>query len=146
MRMGVLKSNHCAYDAHYHAVFPVKYRKALLSEPVKKAILEIAEEISRRYEIDFERIGTDGDHIHILLSFHPKYSGGRVVGLFKSITAKQLFRRFPELRRELWGGEFWSDGYYIATVSDRGNWDTVKRYVENQGKTAGTTIQLTLWQ
>ncbi len=83
MRMGVLKSNHCAYDAHYHAVFPVKYRKALLSEPVKKAILEIAEEISRRYEIDFERIGTDGDHIHILLSFHPKYSGGRVVGLFK---------------------------------------------------------------
>ena len=67
--------------------------------------------------------------------------------MFKSITARELFRRFPELRKDLWGGEFWSDGFYIATVSGRGNWDTVKRYVENQGKgKTGTPTQLRLWQ
>ena len=66
--------------------------------------------------------------------------------IFKSITARELFRRFPELKKALWGGEFWSDGYYLATVSDRGNWQTVERYVANQGKTTKQTTQLTLWR
>ena len=143
--MSVTKSNHCAYDTHYHVVFPVKYRKALLYPYVSSAIREIAEEISERYDITFEQIGTDGDHIHILCSFHPKISGSQMVSMFKSITAKQLFKRFPELRKELWGGEFWTDGYYIATVSERGNWNTVERYVRNQGKTTGKSTQLHLW-
>jgi putative transposase len=140
--MSVVKSHHCAYDTHYHVVFPVKYRKALLSEPITAAIREIAAEIAERYDIEFEQIGCDGNHIHLLCSFHPKLSGGDVVRMFKSITAKQLFRRFPELRKDLWGGEFWTDGYYLATVSERGNWNTVERYVANQGKTTGAPTQL----
>lgn len=143
--MGATHSNHCVYDTHYHLVFPVKYRKALLTAPLGAAILEIAKEIEQRYEIHFERIGTDGDHIHLLCSFHSKYSGSQIVGMFKSITARELFRRFPELRKSLWGGEFWSDGYYINTVSERGNWKTVERYVANQGKTRANPPQLTLW-
>jgi putative transposase len=130
-----IKSNHCAYDTHYHIVFPIKYRKALLTNEIPLAIVEIAKEIGLRYEIDFEHIGCDINHIHILVSFHPKYGGGEVVRKFKSITAKQLFLRFPTLRKELWGGEFWSDGYYFATVSEQGNWDIVAKYIQNQGKT-----------
>lgn len=143
--MGVTRSNHCVYDAHYHLVFPVKYRKALLAAGTSGAILEIAKEIEERYDITFEKIGTDGNHIHILCSYHPKYSGSQIVGMFKSITARELFRRFPELRKSLWGGEFWSDGYYLNTVSERGNWATVEKYVANQGKTSEKTAQLTLW-
>jgi putative transposase len=145
--MGATRSNHCVYDAHYHVVFPVKYRKALLSDAVRSAILEIADGIQQRYDMEFERIGTDGDHIHLLVSFHPKYSGASFVGMFKSITAKHLFRRFPELRKDLWGGELWSDGYYLATISERGTWKIVERYVANQGKgKTGITTQLTLWR
>ena len=143
--MGVIHSNHCAYDAHYHIVFPVKYRKALLESHIDRAILDIAKEIEERYDIMFEKIGTDGNHIHLLCSYHPKYSGSQIVGMFKSITARELFRRFPELRKKLWGGEFWSDGYYLNTVSERGNWKTVERYVANQGKTMQKPGQLTLW-
>jgi putative transposase len=144
--MGVIRSHHSTYDTHYHIVFPVKYRKPLLEKPQTEAILEIAKEIAKRYEIDFEKIGTDGDHIHILCSFHPKYAGAEVVRIFKSITAKQLFQQFPELRKELWGGEFWSSGYYITTVSERGNWKAVEQYVSNQGKTMSKPHQLTLWE
>lgn len=143
--MGVTHSNHCVYDTHYHIVFPVKYRKALLTPHISTAILEIAKDIEERYDITFEKIGTDGDHIHLLCSFHTKYAGGQVVGMFKSITARELFRRYPELRKQLWGGEFWSDGYYLATVSEKGNWKTVERYVANQGKTRESPAQLTLW-
>ncbi|MEJ0053764.1 MAG: IS200/IS605 family transposase [bacterium] len=142
--MAVVRSNHCAFDTHYHIVFPVKYRKALLTPVVTKAIRDIAGDIAERYDIVFEQLGTDQNHIHILCSFHPKYSGGDVVRMFKSITAKQLFERFPELKKDLWGGEFWADGYYIATVSTHGDWTTVERYVANQGKTSGQPTQLTI--
>ena len=96
--MALTRTWHNAYDTHYHIVFPVKYRKALLSEPIKLAIVSIAKEIEERYFIQFESIGCDEDHIHLLCSFAPKYSGSEVVGMFKSITAKQLFKqsRNPE--------------------------------------------------
>ena len=143
--MAVVRTHHNVYDAHYHIVFPVKYRKALLEPRTDKAILEIAKEIEERYDITFEKIGTDGNHIHILCSYHPKYSGSQIVGMFKSITARELFKKFPLLKRDLWGGEFWSDGFYFATVSERGDWKTVERYVANQGKTMSELRQFTLF-
>lgn len=132
--MIVKKGHHCAYQTHYHIVFPVKYRKALLRKEVEEELKYLAKEIGERYEIEFEEIGCDKDHIHILCSFHPKYSIGEVVRKFKSITARELFKKFEWLRKELWGGEFWSDGYYAATVGERGNWSTVEKYIRNQGK------------
>ena len=133
------KGHHCAYDTHYHVVFPVKYRKALLDNHVTRAIKEIAQAMEERYDFHFEQIGCDEDHIHILVSFHPKISISQFVQIFKSITAKQLFLQFPQLRKDLWGGEFWTDGYYAATISERGNWQRVEAYVRNQGKTKQTT-------
>ena len=136
--MVIIHTHHNVYESHYHIVFPVKYRKALLTDEIPLAITEIAREIGERYDIDFEKIGTDGNHIHLLVSFPPKHSGSAVVRIFKSITARELFRRFPALKKDLWGGEFWSDGFYLATVSERGNWKVVEQYVQQQGKTGKT--------
>jgi len=142
--MTVKKTYHNIYDTHYHIVFPVKYRKALLQNDIPLAITKQAEEIAERYDIEFEKIGYDQNHIHILCNFPPKYSGSDIVRIFKSITARELFKQFPLLKKELWGGEFWSDGFYFATVSERGNWKAVEQYVTNQGKTMGRTYQLRL--
>ncbi len=130
----IQKGCHCAYEIHYHVVFPVKYRKALLSGEIVQKIKQIAKELEERYALEIEQLGCDLDHIHLLVSLHPKYAPGQFVRLFKSITAKQLFRQFPELKRDLWGGEFWTDGYYVGTVSEKGNWKVVEQYVRNQGK------------
>ncbi len=143
--MTITRSNHCAYDTHYHLVFPVKYRKALLSSVVTRSIATTARGIEERYDLRIEQMGDDKNHIHLLVSFHPKYGIGQIVRLFKSLTARELFRTVPELKKELWGGEFWSDGYYAATVGTGGNWDeAVERYVKNQGKNL-KDLQLTLW-
>jgi len=64
----------------------------------------------------------------------PKYSGGQVIRLTKSITSRLLFQKFPEIKRQLWGGEFWSNGYYIGTVSGRGNRNIIENYIKNQGR------------
>ena len=132
--MVVEKGYHCAYQIHYHIVFPVKYRKALLSKEVTAEIKKIAFDIEGRYELKIERLGCDEDHIHLLCGAHPKYAPGQLVRVFKSNTARELFRKFPELKKELWGGEFWTDGYYVATVGEGGNWSVVERYVRQQGK------------
>ncbi len=138
-------ANHSTYNTHYHIVFPIKYRKALLTPHISKAIVEVSHQIEERYDITFENIGTDGDHIHILCSFKPSYSGSDVVRIFKSITARELFKQFPQLRKELWGGELWSDGYYLATVGERGGIKQIHEYITNQGKTE-TNHQLQLFK
>ncbi len=132
-RQDVHKASHCAWQIHYHVVFPVKYRRGLLDGGVVEIITQTVKGIQERYDIEFEQIGCDRDHIHLLSSAHPKVAPGQIVRVLKSITARELFRRKPELKRALWGGEFWSDGYYVATVGERGDWSVVERYVKNQG-------------
>ena len=142
----VKKGYHCAWQIHYHIVFPVKYRKALLDFSVTQIIMETAEGISERYSIEMEGIGCDKDHIHLLCSAHPKIAPGRIVQIFKSITAREIFRRKPSVKKELWGGEFWTDGYYVATVGERANWDTVEKNVQKQGKPKSDLMQLRLFE
>ena len=142
--MAVTTSNHCAYDTHYHIVCPVKYRKALLSAEIVATMRATILGLEERYDLNFEQFGDDKDHIHLLLSFHPRYSIGQVVRIFKSITARQVFAAHPALRKELWGGELWTDGYYVATVGTGGNWAVVEQYVKNQGKKP-SNLQLTVW-
>ena len=135
----------CAWQIHYHIVFPVKYRKAMLDEAETMMIQETAAEIAERFPIEMEAIGTDKNHIHLLCSAHPKVAPGRIVQLFKSLTAREIFRQKPAVKRVLWGGEFWSDGYYVATVGERANWQTVERYVQRQGQPREDLRQIRLF-
>ena len=133
--MSVVKSFHCAYSIHYHVVFPLKYRKALLSDPIVATLKQITKELEERFQFEIERLGCDLDHIHILCSLHPKYGPSQFVRIYKNLTARELFRAHPDLKKEPWGGEFWSDGFYVATVGERGDWSVVEKYVREQGKT-----------
>ena len=141
----VRKGAHGAWQIHDHSVFPVKYRKALLDEEVTAIIEDTAAEIAERFPIEMEAIGTDKHHIHLLCSAHPKMAPGRIVQIFKSLTAREIFRRKPVVKRVLWGGEFWTDGYYVATVGERANWETVERYVQRQGQPHDDLRQLRMF-
>ena len=112
--------------------FRWKCRKALLDKMVIKIIKETAYGIQERYAIEMKALGMDKKHIHLLSSAHPKISPGEIMRIFKSITASKIFQRYPEIKKELWGGEFWSDVYYIATVGERGNWSKVEEYIQKQ--------------
>ncbi len=90
-------------------------------------------EISKRYEMTFVEIGTDQDHVHFLVQSVPMYSPKEIVQIIKSITAREIFRQCPEVKEKLWGGEFWSDGYFVSTVGQHGNEESIKRYIERQG-------------
>ncbi|MCB4757111.1 MAG: IS200/IS605 family transposase [Elusimicrobia bacterium] len=130
----VRTSEHNAYQIHYHFVTPVKYRKAIFGRPDREQSLrDICNEIEERYSIEFEQIGIDKDHVHYLLSAAPKFSPSQVVRVLKSVVAREMFKRHPDLREELWGGELWTDGFFVATVGEGGNRDVIREYVRKQG-------------
>jgi putative transposase len=115
-------------------VLCIKYRKKLLLEKEKiEFIKHICFEIGKRYWFEFDAIGTDGDHVHVFVGAAPKYSPSKVMQIIKSISAKQMFKAFPEIKKELWGGEFWSDGGYIGTVGDGVTAEIILNYIEEQG-------------
>ena len=115
-----------------------------MSTEVVATMRDTMKGIEERYDLTIEQFGDDKNHIHLLVSFHPKYGIGQVVRLFKSVTAKRVFAEHPVLKKDLWGGEFWTDGYYAATVGTGGNWAVVEKYVKNQGKNPND-LQLTVW-
>ena len=118
----------------YHFVCPTKYRRVVLSEEVDNTLKEVCIEISNRFDIIFLEIGTDKDHVHFLIQSVPTYSVTKIVTLIKSLTAREVFLRCPQVKKKLWGGEFWSDGYFASTVGKHGDEGKIANYVKNQGK------------
>lgn len=117
----------------YHIVCPAKYRRVVFTEEVDQKLKETCLEISKRYEITFVEIGTDEDHVHFLVQSVPMYSPKRIVQIIKSITAREILASCPKVKKQLWGGEFWTDGYFMSTVGQHGNEETIKKYIQNQG-------------
>ena len=132
--MELRHAHHCVYKIRYHIVFCVKYRKKLLLDTeIVNFLKNVCFEISERDCFEFDAIGSDGDHVHIFVGSEPKYSPSKVMQVTKSITARQIFKQYPEIKKQLWGGELWSDGGYIGTVGDGITSDIIQNYIENQG-------------
>jgi putative transposase len=117
----------------YHFVCPAKYRKSVFSKEVDETLKEVCLEISKRYEIIFLEIGMDKNHVHFLVQSVPMYSVKKIIQTIKSLTAREIFARHPEVKKKLWGGEFWSNGYFVNTVSKFGSEATIRNYVRDQG-------------
>ena len=114
-------------------VFPVKYRRKAISGKVEQTIVDVGKGISERYEIYFVEIGADENHIHFLIQSVPKLSVEVISRTVKSIMAKEIFKRHLEVKQILWGGNFWTSGYYANTVGHYGNEEVIKKYLQEQG-------------
>jgi REP element-mobilizing transposase RayT len=130
----LIRKSHNVSSLLYHFVCPAKYRRAVIDRHVDEVLKDVCLEIAKRYQIEFIEIGTDKNHVHFLIQSVPTYSPTQIIRIVKSLTAREIFRRAPEVKKQLWGGEFWSDGYFVGTVSRQGNEETIKKYVQRQGK------------
>ena len=129
----LIRKSHNVSVLLYHIVCPAKYRRVVFNEEVDQELKKICLDIAKRYEIIFLEIGTDKDHVHFLVQSVPTYSPTKIVKIIKSITAREIFKRVPQVKQKLWGGEFWSDGYFVSTVGQYANEDTIREYVKKQG-------------
>ena len=127
--MVLQRTSHAVYDTKYHLVWAPKYRKWILRGDIKERVKSVFEEIASNHEFAIDTLEMDKDHVHIFLSFPPRYSIARVVGMLKSISAKVIFKEHPEVKEELWGGEFWEDGYFVRTVGDKVTAEVIRKYI-----------------
>lgn len=133
--MEVEHASHCTYRIRYHLVMCVKYRKKMLLERSRIEFLkEIMFGLGLRYYFKFDAIGIDEDHFHVVVGAAPRYSPSEIIGTIKSWSARLIFKKYPYIKQELWGGEFWSDGGHVDTVSDVGGLEIIKKYVQEQGR------------
>jgi len=107
-----------------------KYRKWTTREDIREKVKEVFREVAERHEYEIEEVNMASDPVDIFLSFPPRWSIAHVVGVLKSISAAEVFEKFPEVKKELWGGEFWEDGYFARTVGDKVTADLIKRYIK----------------
>jgi len=129
----VLIGAHTRWKSRYHFVWGVKYRHQVITLPVASHLKKTVIGISERYEYIFDSLGTDGDHVHLLIGAHPKQSPAVIIKTVKSITARMIFKKFPSLKKLLWGGSLWAIGYYFETVGDGKPENVMRDYVTNQG-------------
>jgi putative transposase len=118
----------------YHLVLPAKHRQVVFDEPVDEVMKNVCLEIKKRYQVRFLEIGADKDHVHFLIQSVPTYSVTKIVTMIKSLTAREIFRQCPQVKKQLWGGEFWTDGYFASTVGKHGSENTIANYVKAQGE------------
>ena len=143
--MGAKRGSHCVYDTKYHLVWAPKYRKWVLQGDVRARAKELFFEISEYHGYEIEELEVDKDHVHIFLSFPPKYSISKVVEVLKSVSSKIIREEYPSVKKELWGGEFWEDGYFARTVGDKVTSDIIKRYIRYHEEKKGKPEQLELF-
>ena len=118
----------------YHLVFPAKYRRRVFTKGIEDTLVKTCIEISERYEINFVEIGNDEDHVHFLIQGIPKMPVSRIVQIVKSITAREIFSNHKEVKKQLWGGNLWTSGFYANTVGQFASEETIRNYVRDQGK------------
>lgn len=128
----VVKTQTNVYDTPYHFVFVTKYRKAIFATDEKrKHMISIMKDISKKHDFEIEQIEVVNDHVHLMVTFKPKYSITDIVKKLKGSSARKWFVDYPETKKELWGGHLWSKSYFAGTLGNISK-DVVKQYIENQ--------------
>jgi putative transposase len=120
------------YDVKYHFVWTPKYRKRLLTRVRQAYLAYLLRRIAAEWDLVIVEMETMEDHVHWFVEAPPRLSPAEIMDAVKSISAREMFAKFPELREVLWRGELWGDGYYVATVGDKVTAEAVRRYIRGQ--------------
>ena len=138
------RSSHAVYDLKYHFVWIPKYRERILTPEIADYAKQVFRKIAEEYDMVIDTVEVVEDHVHIFLEAPPRLSPSRIVQILKSMSARELFREFPRLRRQLWGGKLWSRGYFVRAVGDEVTGDVIRRYIQYHEHQQGA-VQLSLW-
>jgi putative transposase len=123
-------------------VWSPKYRKKILAGALAMRVEQMFTEIADAYDITIDEMEVSPDHVHIFCSFPPRYSIAQVIGMFKSLSARAVFREFPQVKRKLWGGEFWEDGYFARTVGDEVTAEMIRKYIQRHKEAEDPQLDL----
>lgn len=140
----IKRTRHAVYDLKYHFVWTPKYRKQILKGDVAEFMETTIRRIADEYEGVIDEMAVQPDHVHGFMQVAPRYAPAQVMQIIKSITAREVFEQFPQLRQQLWAGKFWGAGYFVRSVGDEVTAEVIRNYIRYQD-TDHETGQLSLW-
>ena len=140
----IRRTKHAVYDVKYHIVWIPKYRKKILTGEIAEFTKQVFARIATEYEWEIEEISIQEDHVHLFIHVAPKHSPASVVQIMKSISAREIFEKYPHLRKQLWAGEFWGPGYFVRSVGDQVTADIIRKHIRYQDAEQDWS-QPTLW-
>ena len=143
--MALKRTSHTVYETKYHLVWAPKYRKWILRGDIQMRVEELFREIAENHEIEIDTLEVAEDHVHLFVSFPPRMSISSVVGKLKSISAREVFREHPEVKKELWGGHFWQTGYFVRTSGDQVTAEIIRNYIKYHRKEEKAPSQMKLF-
>ena len=130
--MGIRRTKHAVYDLKYHLVWVPKYRAQILGKEVGQYVKEVFQQIAEEYDFHIDTMEVMEDHVHIFIEAPPAYSPSVLVQRLKSISAREIYKKFPEMRKAMWSGKIWNDGYFVRSVGDEVTVEIIRRYIEYQ--------------
>ena len=139
--MDIYRGAQTTYQIAYHMVWGVKYGRHVLNNAMKQLLVTRVKAICEAYDFHFYCLGLAPNHVHLFVGAPPKVAPASIAQTVKSIAARELYRGFPQLKRQLWGGEIWKNGYYVGTVGEGQTELKVRRYIANQEKHNRTTLR-----
>jgi putative transposase len=139
--VGIWRTKHAVYELKYHLVWVPKFRVHILDKEVGGYVKGVFEQIAQEYEFHIDTMEVMEDHVHVFIEAPPRYAPAEVVQIMKSISAREVFKKFPKIRKAMWSGRIWGDGYFVRSVGDKVTSDVIRKYIEYQ-KQEETSSQL----
>lgn len=130
--MELRRSAHAVYELKYHLVWVPKYRARILGGEVSRYLKEVFAQIAEEYGFHIIAVEIMEDHVHVLIEAPPSYSAAELVQTIKSISARELFRKFPKVKKMMWSGKIWNEGYFVRSIGDKVTADVIKKYIQYQ--------------
>src|SRR5215470_8056904 len=143
--MVLRRTPHAVYDTLYHLGWSPQYRRDVLQGAVQRRVQALFADIAEQDDITIEEMEVSPEHVHLFCSFPPRYSIAQLVTRCKSVSARAILRAFPQVKRRLWGGEFWEDGYCARTVGDKVTAEVIRRYIQQHRIEKAGDAQLSLF-
>jgi putative transposase len=129
----VLESGaHTRYELKYHFVWCPKYRRVVLRGNRGRYLAKLIYGVAERYDFKIVELAVMPDHVHMFVSAPPDLAPAEIVQTVKSITARKLFERFPGIKRFLWGGALWGQGYFVMSSGTGTTDEMIRQYIKEQ--------------
>ena len=131
---GVSKGRGYVYSIQYHVVWCVKYRHKVLTGDIEESLRYILQRVANDNGFLITELGTDGDHVNLLLDCKPQHYIPNMIKALKGVSGRHLMQKHgDELRKKLWGGHIWNPSYFVATASENTE-RQVREYIQSQGR------------
>lgn len=143
--MGIRATKHAVYELKYHLVWVPKFRAKIMGGEVRQYLKVVFQQIADEYEFQIDTMEVMDDHVQVFIEAPPRYAPAQVVQILKSISAREVFKKFPKMRRAKWSGMIWGDGYFVGSVGDKVTADVIRKYIQYQ-KQEETPSQLKMFE